>query len=334
MEIVLDVWGLYLYHEHPKVFKAEKIEYRNILFLEAISITIKVVVLGVMVLANHSSVVLSLSPVLLLACFSGYLWSECLREYDDLYDSIFSLVSMVEMPLEAVFLIYRLIGWLTAIVFMLHVTFLLVMFASELLYRKGFITIKKGVLSIILSFNYFFYTLTYFAAVDYSIGRSRAYGIPISSVVVVSCVYLAAHGVLVLVYHRQLDQASTWKTPAQDAEVEFKDLTYMINLVKSTPTYFVSPATMSHLPSMRAANKGPVESDECLICCVAKANCIVFDCMHTGACRDCCIQELKRTDRCMICRRPVSKIAVTVQVSDTEYKVVEEITLATHASLP
>ena len=101
-------------------------------------------------------------------------------------------------------------------------------------------------------------------------------------------------------------------------------------MIRATPTYFVTNPSSPELKSLRESIIGRHTNfdkidQECIICCDKPADCVVFSCMHSGGCRDCTINELKRTQKCMICREKMTKLVIIRKVSEHEYRVIEEI---------
>ena len=98
-------------------------------------------------------------------------------------------------------------------------------------------------------------------------------------------------------------------------------MNYVLNIMQASPTFFVSP-TAGAPPR---TDQQPPENSECLICYEHPSNCVIFDCMHSGVCKQCATSVLKKSSKCMICRKPISKIAVVEKQNDQQYLVTDEI---------
>ena len=66
---------------------------------------------------------------------------------------------------------------------------------------------------------------------------------------------------------------------------------------------------------------------KCKICYIelTKTFGIIDSCMHAGICLICSNKLIQTTSACPMCRKPMEKISIIEKISDTEYKIVEEI---------
>ena len=99
-------------------------------------------------------------------------------------------------------------------------------------------------------------------------------------------------------------------------------MNYMINLVQSSPTMFVSQSVggaQTTKPYLQT------EDDLCFVCITNKPNCVINPCLHGGFCSDCATEWMKQNPTCSHCREKIIKVMVIEQKSPTEYLVTGEI---------
>lgn len=115
--------------------------------------------------------------------------------------------------------------------------------------------------------------------------------------------------------------------PPDNEVQETTGLNYALNLIQASPTFFVSPTEAMRQVSSGETPPPAGEPQTCEICCEKPPNCVIFNCMHGGFCKECAVETLKKSPNCPFCRSPVSKVAVIHKESDTKYIVTEEITI-------
>lgn len=112
---------------------------------------------------------------------------------------------------------------------------------------------------------------------------------------------------------------------------EKTNLNYVMNVIKKSPTLFVTGnedtlTALKKRPSFQESEH-TVEEPDCIVCYTNRSCCLVMPCMHSGLCKSCAHQCLKKKSTCLICRQNIQKIVVIQKKSDTEYVVNEELTL-------
>jgi Zinc finger, C3HC4 type (RING finger) len=115
--------------------------------------------------------------------------------------------------------------------------------------------------------------------------------------------------------------------PPDNSVQETTGLNYALNLIQASPTFFVSPTEAVRQVSTGEAPASQNEPQTCEICCERAPNCVIFNCMHGGFCKECAVETLKKSPNCPFCRKPVVKVAVIHKESESKYIVTDEITI-------
>lgn len=351
VDVSLNAICLYLYNRHPLVFRVRRDKVSTVIKKELIFISIKVAISAVMLATIHFNKGGVLSVVMLLGLCSSIVVLDCTRGYDQICDSVFNLLGMStlilawtklyvypQMSWQTVLIFYFLSAWFTGIVFVIEFCIFIFLILYELTLKKRSISLKVALLHTILTFNFLFFSLSYFGIVNYFDGRETILGIPLEYVLVGSVVYFIVHGGVVVGCGKELDEVTRAGRGGEHIE-ERKGLNYILNMMRSTPTFFVANnentgATETKDSARKVSDDDPSleqyssQPAECIICCERMANCVIFDCMHSGSCRECSLSMLKKNKACMICRKPIAKICVVEQKSLSEYKVIEELVLS------
>lgn len=73
------------------------------------------------------------------------------------------------------------------------------------------------------------------------------------------------------------------------------------------------------------AGQPQAEDAMCTICFSNDSNCIIFSCRHSGVCKDCAVDMLKKAPVCPFCRQSIEKVCVVKLSEDGKIEVLEEI---------
>ena len=341
-DIVLTGVSIHLYKKYPLVFGVQAREVKATIRKEAYLFVIKTVLIFLITLnlmINAKSIASCL--LLSLLCMS-MIFIDCRRTYDTVYDSVFNFMGITtlmftwfkiyggaEVSWRGVFIFYYITAWFTCVIFLINAAIYVFLGLYEVFTKSINIRFKIGLLHLFLALNFAFVSMAYFGVSDYFDPRAR-YFIDIRIVLSLSVVYFILHGFVVIYFDEELNQV--FVAAEQGTMIkERKGLNYVLNMIRATPTFFIQ--------SPRGSMKFDENDDEinekdsdCIICCTDKANCVIFKCMHSGICRNCCVNLLKKDQNCMLCRKPISKICVTERLNIHEYKVIEEISFASKAT--
>jgi Zinc finger, C3HC4 type (RING finger) len=361
-DILLNCLALYLYVRFPLIFHVPHNSSKRVIFREARFLVLKLAVLILMYFSfqEFRSIPLCVSMLTILLTIVVL---DFRRWYDIVYDSVFNLMGMAtlmlayfklvgEIPItwNQVLILYYVTAWGVAIIFVIELVIFVLLILIEVTTRARGISLKVALLNAILIWNFFFFALTYFEIYEFVTERSSEESLYKLKLILLSSVaYFIIHGAVVVVYHENLNKVGSGATEGEDVLEHKKGLNYILNIMKTTPTYFVpnpeksrvaSPdRDLSQNPQKAAVTKAGGESEDsdedsennqdhmCIICYEHQANCVIFPCLHSGTCRDCSITVLKKDKKCMICRVWIEKICVTQQVDKENYKVVEELTM-------
>lgn len=360
MDILLNILALHLYVRFPLIFHVPQNSARKVIFREARFLALKSVVLFLIYLSLHGTRSTPLCLAMLIS-LTTIVVLDFRRWYDIVYDSVFNLLGMVtlllayskevgEVPItwNQVLVLYYITAWGVAIIFVLELVVFLLLILIEVTTRTQGISLKVAMLNAILIWNFFFFALTYFEIYEFATEEADESSVYRLKLILLSSVgYFIIHGAVVVVFHESLNRVGSGATEGEDVLEHKKGLNYILNIMRTTPTYFVPNAEksaaaspekeLSQMPAKGAKDKEADSDDSddpdnendhmCIICCEVQANCVIFPCLHSGTCRDCSITVLKKDKKCMICRVWIEKICVTQQVDKENYKVVEELTM-------
>lgn len=98
-----------------------------------------------------------------------------------------------------------------------------------------------------------------------------------------------------------------------------------------TPGYYAEKAAGSQVAPKTASQQLQPEDAMCTICFANDSNCIIMDCKHSGICKECSVDMLKKVAKCPFCMQvaprdqPVEKICVVRPNEEGLIEVQEEI---------
>lgn len=341
LDICLTVICLFLYSKFPEVFNVASNDLHKVKKRETAFVAIRCLMLVLVMTTVAKRRITLFQGFCILSLTVIHVILDFRRDYDTVFDSVFNLIGLSTMNLawvklltkdlitwREVFVFYNVSAWLSTVIFVIDFILHAILVVVELVCRKKKVSLKIALIRLFLAFNFFFFSQAYFGMVDYSSGEDLVFNLRLEPLLLVSVVYFMVHGALVVKYDRELHQVMT--VAEQHYFEEKKGLNYVLNMMRSTPTYFKSSPSFTRRES---ANPGHShqhheeleEEIECVVCCEKTADCVFFPCMHSGGCRSCSISMIRAKNECMICREQIVKIAVTEKMSRSEYKVLEEI---------
>lgn len=98
-----------------------------------------------------------------------------------------------------------------------------------------------------------------------------------------------------------------------------------------TPGFYAEKGSNSQVASKSESQQVRPEDAMCTICFANDSNCIIMDCKHSGICKECSVDMLKKVAKCPFCMQvasadqPVDKICVVKSNEEGLIEVQEEI---------
>lgn len=96
-----------------------------------------------------------------------------------------------------------------------------------------------------------------------------------------------------------------------------------LNLMQVTPGYYADSGDKDN--KVAPTNQPQSEDTICTICFSNESNCIIFNCKHSGVCKDCSVDMIKKAPVCPFCRQDIAKICVIKLTEEGKIEVIEEI---------
>lgn len=349
LEIIMDYITLLLYRAYPHKFNILSDEDKFKVETVEKSIMACKFILGV--IFYISMYVLS-AWIGLLGMIVGFYLNHLYKglTYHKCYESIFKMYFMpsglmlflnihkaTNLPLWLVFLMQQIIGYIFIIGFTVFIIFLVIMlFRPEQRRAPIFFNFTVAIKGLQ-------YGLVALAIKPHFQGSVNWTGLDLYHA---SIYYLVPFFTFfwVTMAMRNINATIDLNDLRQNRITNKQGLNYVLNLVQKGPTLFgmsTGGQTGDQTIPAEATGQGAggitgtniaddqiqqSEGAECVVCIEKVNECLVFPCMHTGICRACALEYLKKKNTCMYCRGPITKIAVIQKISEKEYRVTEEIT--------
>lgn len=102
----------------------------------------------------------------------------------------------------------------------------------------------------------------------------------------------------------------------------------MLTKIQITPGFYAEKGANQNKVSPEESSKpasGGAEDKICTICFSNDSNCIIMNCKHSGICKECAIDMMKKKPECPFCRIGIEKVCVVTMDEEGKIEVQEEI---------
>lgn len=252
------------------------------------------------------------------------------------YESLFNFINLVSFTLflfkyhgvwdlswKSIFILYLIIGWIIFFICCIVALVLTLVFIASLC-RGDFKAAITMMISQGVTISLFFFCSYCFALPVQMLGEEKSWlGLSLETTCLITIIINVIsffYGLLVSLFPHQ----SIILQPQVNRERQVKEtrgLNTVLNVMQINPNYFAFTDAMKKDQKPEA---GETE-DQCAICYTNPPNCLIFPCLHAGLCKSCSVKIMSKRTECPMCRKPMEKISIIEKISDTEYKIVEEI---------
>ena len=266
--------------------------------------------------------------------FKAYSTIFSLLNYYAVIMILFKMSGYPNISWVAVFIFHIIVGWLLFVGFVILTVIVTFMVISYLI-NKDFSIAILSLLGYIIAFSLFAPSSMFLCFSTYMDGgRNNFMGLSLHTSAIMSLV--AAILMCLLSVTRSLGPPPLQAGNKENKVEEKKGINTILNVMQINPGYFTfdtklkknnNPGETKADPSSGTKKEGEEEESLCVICYSNKPNCLILPCLHAGMCKECGVSVLKKKPECVMCRKKIEKIAVIEKISDTEYKVIEELTV-------
>lgn len=345
-------WWL-LVNSREKLIHHTKVESKEIHRTELFSTGIKLMVL-LLLFSSAELQVFSVGTSLcaIVVLFSLHLALDYFRTYKALFSSVFNLCNFLAVALlfcdqvcdawlswDTLIWSYSCIQWFSIAAFFNYFSVVGILLALQVSKRKSLSDCTSYKAHLAVSFKYLISYLLYRCLVTRlqspQAEQSQDDLKELAFVAVASVGYYLFYTCVEITFDKELEAFSR-----EHFQVDKKPQITMkkhtgLRLVRRSSTYFVQKqsgppsveGTISSGHSNQGKEQATAEAHKCLVCCVSEANCISLSCMHAGICSNCLAKSCGPSNRCIICRQDLKKLAIISRISKNEYQVEKEIRL-------
>ena len=292
----------------------------------------KILLIGLFVLTEYvKSKVIGWFAILLILNLLSDLNS---TTYTSPFDSFFNLINLITVGLfllryhesismtwTTVLALQQVYAYAFFVIMCLSLAFWILTMISKLFSSTIPITWIQITYNLLYSASVLVYSMEIFALQGLLDGYTAWVGINLFHCSIACTVIFVLHTALGLCLWNIALPANNF-AEREHGVIENTNMNYMINLVQSSPTMFVSQSVGG---AQTTKPYEQAEDDLCFVCITNKPNCVMSPCLHGGLCSDCAKEWMKKNPTCSHCREKIMKVLVIEQKSPSEYLVTGEI---------